>query len=122
MWSPFQPVISIAAGLLGNFQQHFNISHTAVTRLTDAQFAAYTPYTEFARAAYCNPSTVAGWKCGGLSFLLCLCAFASLSIWDKAACDAVPGFLPTLTGGDGDGTQYCNHRVNLMPGSVSNNK
>ncbi|KAI0003731.1 alpha/beta-hydrolase [Russula compacta] len=87
MWTSFQSVISIAAGLLGNFQQHFNISHTAVTRLTDSQFAAFTPYTEFARAAYCDPSTVAGWKCG-------------------AACDALPGFLPTLTGGDGDGTQY----------------
>ena len=27
------------------------------------------------------------------------------------ACRAVSNFTPTLTGGDGDGTQFCKHRV-----------
>jgi hypothetical protein len=33
--------------------------------------------------------------------------------WDEGACDALPGFVPTLTGGDGAGTQYCEHSFNL---------
>jgi hypothetical protein len=31
----------------------------------------------------------------------------------KDACNAVPGFLPNMTGGDGDGTQFCEHRFDL---------
>lgn len=29
------------------------------------------------------------------------------------ACHALPDFMPTLTGGDGDGMQFCEHRFNL---------
>ena len=29
------------------------------------------------------------------------------------ACHALPSFMPTLTGGDGDGMQFCEHRFNL---------
>ncbi|KAF8469382.1 Alpha/Beta hydrolase protein [Russula ochroleuca] len=88
MWSPFLPIASLTAGLLSGFQHSFNISHGAVTRLNYTELSTFTPYIEFARAAYCNPIKIApGWKCG-------------------AACDALPGFIPTLTGGDGAGTQY----------------
>jgi hypothetical protein len=34
------------------------------------------------------------------------------------ACHSLPGFIPTLTGGDGDGMQFCEHRFNLA-GSAS---
>jgi hypothetical protein len=34
------------------------------------------------------------------------------------ACRALPGFMPTLTGGDGDDMQFCEHRFNLT-GSAS---
>jgi hypothetical protein len=35
-----------------------------VTQMSSAQLANLAPYTEFARAAYCPPITVTGWKCG----------------------------------------------------------
>jgi len=62
-------------------------SAATVTNLTPAQISSFAPYTQFARAAYCNPLIVQGWQCG-------------------EACDAVPGFTATLTGGDGDTVQY----------------
>jgi hypothetical protein len=34
------------------------------------------------------------------------------------ACRALPSFMPTLTGGDGDGMQFCENRFNLT-GSAS---
>ncbi|KAI0301186.1 alpha/beta-hydrolase [Multifurca ochricompacta] len=87
MWSPFTPLLSIAAGIIGNFQQPFNTSQGGIVALSNSQFAEFTPYIEFARAAYCAPNKIAGWQCGD-------------------ACHALPGFVPTLTGGDGDGTQF----------------
>ncbi|KAH9953333.1 alpha/beta-hydrolase [Russula dissimulans] len=86
MRSPFHPLLSFAASIVGNFRT-FSTSDSAVTTLSNDQFAEFIPYTEFARAAYCTPKKIVGWQCG-------------------AACNALPGFLPTLTGGDGDGTQF----------------
>jgi len=77
----------MAVGLFGNIQQFFNISHRHTTGLVDTQLIKFTPYIQFARAAYCNSNKIAEWKCG-------------------SACDALPGFIPTLTGGDGDSTQF----------------
>ncbi|KAH7885279.1 Alpha/Beta hydrolase protein [Phlebopus sp. FC_14] len=59
----------------------------SVTPMSASQLADLAPYTEFARAAYCNPGIVQGWNCG-------------------EACQAVPGFEVSLTGGDGNGIQY----------------
>ncbi|KAF8489257.1 Alpha/Beta hydrolase protein [Russula emetica] len=87
MWIPSPPIASLAAGLLSGFQNPFDISHTTVTKLNYTQLDTYTPYIEFARAAYCNSSKIAGWNCGD-------------------ACSALPGFMPTLTGGDGDDMQF----------------
>jgi len=36
-----------------------------LTVMPAAQLAALAPYTQFARAAYCSPNIVQGWKCGG---------------------------------------------------------
>ena len=69
MWFSFPHVTSLATGLLGGFQNTFNISLPTVTKLEHVQLDAYTPYIEFARAAYCSPNKVTGWECGGLSFL-----------------------------------------------------
>jgi hypothetical protein len=83
MWSPsFPPIASLAAGLLSVFQHPFNIGHTTVTELNYTRLDTYTPYIDFARAAYCDPNKIAGWKCGGLSFLwiLHLYPFAALLI------------------------------------------
>ncbi|KAF8842167.1 alpha/beta-hydrolase [Paxillus ammoniavirescens] len=60
---------------------------TSLTAVTPSQLAGFAPYTEFARAAYCPPSIVQGWQCG-------------------EACQAVPGFQVSLTGGDGNAIQY----------------
>ncbi|KAI0076704.1 alpha/beta-hydrolase [Panus rudis PR-1116 ss-1] len=57
-----------------------------VTKLTAAELSSLAPYTQFARAAYCASSKITNWGCG-------------------AACNAIPGFQPTLTGGDGNGVQ-----------------
>ncbi|TFL02251.1 alpha/beta-hydrolase [Pterulicium gracile] len=57
-----------------------------VTSVPASTLAGYAPYTQFARAAYCDTNKVATWSCGG-------------------ACDAVGGFEVSLTGGDGNGIQ-----------------
>ncbi|KAH9029130.1 alpha/beta-hydrolase [Lactarius hengduanensis] len=87
MWTLFNPLLSVAAGIANRFQQPLNISQGGVTTLTSSQYAEFVPYVQFARAAYCPSNKIVGWQCGG-------------------ACNAVPGFTPTLTGGDGDATQY----------------
>jgi hypothetical protein len=69
MWLPFSPIASLAAGLLSGSQNTLDISHTTVAKLNYTRLDTYTPYIEFARAAYCDPNKIAGWKCGGLSFL-----------------------------------------------------
>ncbi|KAI0777310.1 alpha/beta-hydrolase [Trametes elegans] len=63
------------------------LSTRSVTKLSSKDLAAFAPYTHFAAAAYCGSDKVTNWDCGD-------------------ACDAITGFTPILTGGDGDGTQY----------------
>lgn len=63
-------------------------SKRAVTALSATQLQSFAPFTQFARAAYCPSSKITNWKCG-------------------QACDALPGFQPTLTGGDGGKVQLC---------------
>ncbi|KAF8893960.1 alpha/beta-hydrolase [Infundibulicybe gibba] len=58
----------------------------AVTPLSSAALSSLAPFTQFARAAYCPTSKLTGWTCGD-------------------ACNALPGFQPTLVGGDGNGVQ-----------------
>jgi len=58
-----------------------------VVPLPPDRFDEFVPYLQFARAAYCGPEKIAGWQCGD-------------------ACSALPGFLPTLRGGDGGVIQY----------------
>jgi hypothetical protein len=58
-----------------------------VTTLATAELSGIVPLAQFARAAYCSPEKIQGWKCG-------------------EACDALPGFEATLTGGDGGDIQF----------------
>ncbi|CCM03519.1 uncharacterized protein FIBRA_05653 [Fibroporia radiculosa] len=62
------------------------LNPASVLTLTAPIISDFAPYTEFARAAYCASDIITGWQCG-------------------EACDAIPGFEPTLTGGDGDDIQ-----------------
>jgi len=59
----------------------------SITALTTSQISAFTPFTFFASAAYCNPSTTSDWSCG-------------------ANCAANSDFIPVASGGDGDATQF----------------
>jgi hypothetical protein len=115
MWSQFSQIASLGLGLFGHIQHHFNGTSSSgnLTRLTESQYAEFIPYIQFARAAYCAPSKISGWECGGKPFpssSLCLRWLIELR---KAACNAVPGFNPTLTDGDGNDLQYCEYRIML---------
>jgi hypothetical protein len=59
----------------------------AVSVLSAAQVAAFKPYSYYAATAYCQPANTLAWNCG-------------------ANCNANSGFLPTASGGDGNGVQF----------------
>ncbi len=64
------------------------LAERSVTALSSSQLSAFAPFTQFARAAYCPSDKVKNWSCG-------------------QACNALPGFQPTLIGGDGNAVQLC---------------
>lgn len=59
----------------------------AAAALSQAQITAFRPYTFFSKAVGCQPQATPTWTCG-------------------APCDALPGFLPTASGGDGNVEQF----------------
>ncbi|VDB96293.1 unnamed protein product [Peniophora sp. CBMAI 1063] len=59
----------------------------SITTLSSAQIDTFTPYSNFAAAAYCTAAQTADWGCGSL-------------------CEANSGFVVQASGGDGDGTQF----------------
>ncbi|KAK0188490.1 alpha/beta-hydrolase [Armillaria mellea] len=59
----------------------------SITELTPEQVAAYRPYTYYAGAAGCEPSTTLNWTCG-------------------TRCEANPDFKPVASGGNGDSVQF----------------
>ncbi|KAH0836869.1 Alpha/Beta hydrolase protein [Lanmaoa asiatica] len=63
------------------------VSRQSITTLTTSQIDAFTPYTYFAAAAYCAPSTTLSWTCGD-------------------SCANNTGFEPVASGGDSNGIQY----------------
>ncbi|KAG6819834.1 hypothetical protein H0H93_008091 [Arthromyces matolae] len=63
------------------------IPRQSITTLTSAQVAAYKPFTYFASAAYCTPSTTLSWTCG-------------------QSCQGNSDFIPVASGGDGSSVQY----------------
>ncbi|PPQ76610.1 LOW QUALITY PROTEIN: hypothetical protein CVT26_012749 [Gymnopilus dilepis] len=82
----------------------------SITALSAAQISAFKPFTFFASTAYCSPSTTITWSCGGEGVprdssqgkpLTCSWAWAT-----TANCAANSDFIPTASGGDGDGTQF----------------
>lgn len=74
------PLLAAAAGLA--------VKRQSITALSQSQISSFKPYTFFASAAYCNPSTTINWSCG-------------------ANCQANTGFEPIAAGGDGDSVQFC---------------
>ncbi|KAF5379500.1 hypothetical protein D9615_006487 [Tricholomella constricta] len=59
----------------------------SITALTASQVAAFKPFSFFASAAYCSPSSTLSWSCG-------------------ANCNANSGFIPVASGGDGASVQF----------------
>lgn len=48
-----------------NVEVERDLVSRAVTALSSADISSYTPFTQFARAAYCDPAKVKTWTCGG---------------------------------------------------------
>ncbi|KZW02188.1 lipase class 3 family protein [Exidia glandulosa HHB12029] len=57
------------------------------TPVSAATIASFKPYSFFASAGYCKPNVTISWTCG-------------------ANCNALQGFLPTASGGDGSDVQF----------------
>ncbi|SJL18767.1 uncharacterized protein ARMOST_22367 [Armillaria ostoyae] len=62
-------------------------SQDEISTMGTAEIEAFKPYTYYAGAAYCNPSTTLNWTCG-------------------TNCEANPNFHPVASGGDGATVQY----------------
>ncbi|EGN97011.1 hypothetical protein SERLA73DRAFT_185287 [Serpula lacrymans var. lacrymans S7.3] len=63
------------------------VARQSITALSTSQIDAFTPFTWYASAGYCQASATLAWNCG-------------------ANCQANPGFKPTASGGNGDSVQY----------------
>ncbi|KLO12646.1 alpha/beta-hydrolase [Schizopora paradoxa] len=64
-----------------------SLEGSPVIKLSSTEVSSYKPYTLYSSIAYCSPSIIGNWSCGG-------------------NCDALAGFSPTFWGGDGTDTQY----------------
>ncbi|SJL18753.1 uncharacterized protein ARMOST_22353 [Armillaria ostoyae] len=59
----------------------------SITTLSDSEVEVFKPYTYYASAGYCEPSTTLAWNCG-------------------SNCEANSAFEPVASGGNGDSVQY----------------
>ncbi|KAK0194813.1 alpha/beta-hydrolase [Armillaria mellea] len=59
----------------------------SITTLSDSEVEVFKPYTCYASAGYCEPSTTLAWTCG-------------------SNCEANSAFEPVASGGNGDSVQY----------------
>jgi hypothetical protein len=78
-------IVNAAPGL--ELVQPSKRQSAAITPLSSTQISSFTPYTFFASAAYCEPSTTINFSCG-------------------ANCAANPDFIPVASGGDGSSVQF----------------
>ena len=77
------------------------------TRISASQLGSYLPYTQFARAAYCESTKINPWACGST---LLLGQFTTSVLFTRStaeACEANKDFQPKFTGGDGNAIQFC---------------
>ncbi|KAJ4473289.1 lipase [Lentinula edodes] len=84
----FWSLVALAASAFASPAARAGIqARTAITTLTTAQIEVYKPYTYYASAGYCSPTTTINWSCG-------------------TNCEANPTFVPVASGGDGDSIQF----------------
>lgn len=89
MWSTLLSLVSLVSLVTVRALPTPSIeARQAITTLTPAQISAFKPFTFYASAGYCDPSTTLSWSCG-------------------ANCNANPTFKPIASGGDGVETQFC---------------
>ncbi|KAF8825526.1 hypothetical protein HHX47_DHR6000298 [Lentinula edodes] len=81
-------------------------ARTAITTLTTAQIEVYKPYTYYASAGYCSPTTTINWSCGSARPTSSFCVRGELILSLAANCEANPTFVPVASGGDGDSIQF----------------
>lgn len=55
----------VAAVGASEVADHVEVARAGVTALSASTLAAFAPFTQLARAAYCPSSKVTGWACGG---------------------------------------------------------
>lgn len=60
----------------------------SITVVSASTISALKPFTHYASTGYCQPANTLAWNCG-------------------ENCLANPTFEPVASGGDGDGTQFC---------------
>jgi hypothetical protein len=104
---PFISLLKISAAAPA--RAHFD--DRSVTALSAADLTSLAPYTRFARVAHCPTSKLKGWNCGIESFLFSF-SVATKVFTLTAICNALPGFQPTLIGGDGNAVKFVG--VNLI--------
>ena len=61
------PLLPLAAGVFGGLLHGSNVQRSDLIQLSSTQFSEFVPFIEFARAAYCPPTRIEGWQCGGQS-------------------------------------------------------
>jgi len=65
-WLVLRLPFSCDESLVTDLSRLYSIQYVCIYYAT---LDTFTPYIEFVRAAYCDPNKIAGWECGGLSFL-----------------------------------------------------
>ncbi|KAG8926826.1 hypothetical protein FRC02_008637 [Tulasnella sp. 418] len=89
MFSKLLHSFALSTALLGALTSAAPVNEekrAGVTPVSASTIASYTPYTQFARAAYCTAGK-ATWSCG-------------------AACSANSDYIPYAGGGDGAATPF----------------
>ena len=71
---PLKPLLPLAAAAFGGLWNGSIFHRSNVTQLSSNQFSEFVPFIEFARAAYCPPTKIEGWRCGG-QFSLTILSF-----------------------------------------------
>lgn len=67
MWTFITFVLLVS--LVGTLGAPAILESRSITPLSIDQLSAFSPYTQFARAAYCSTASLKTWSCGGKSNL-----------------------------------------------------
>ena len=63
-------IASLFASIVNGLARHSKRQSSNIIPLNLTQISSFKPYTFFASAAYCLPSTTSKWTCGGMSLIM----------------------------------------------------